>query len=62
VFKKRTGDHERTLRQMYISSSGLAVGEPLREFHGVMTGVPRYEGSTTMLGETPPPGRRGSRA
>lgn len=45
VFKKRTGEHERALRQMLISAEGVAIGEPLREFRGVMTGVPQYEGS-----------------
>jgi circadian clock protein KaiC len=49
VFKKRTGAHERTLRQLKISSSGLTVGEPLREFRGVMTGVPVYEGKSELL-------------
>lgn len=44
VFKKRTGGHERTLRELRISPDGVAVGEPLRGFHGVMTGVPRFEG------------------
>jgi circadian clock protein KaiC len=51
VFKKRTSSHERTLRQMKISERGVAVGEPLREFRGVMTGVPQYEGKTAMLSE-----------
>jgi circadian clock protein KaiC len=51
VFKKRTGSHERTLRQLRISARGVAVGEPLREFQGVMTGVPQYEGKTSMLSE-----------
>ena len=49
VFKKRTGVHERTLRQLKISEKGVTVGEPLREFRGVMTGVPQYEGQTDML-------------
>jgi circadian clock protein KaiC len=49
VFKKRTGAHERTLREMRITSAGLHVGDPLREFQGIMTGVPRYEGETRML-------------
>jgi len=49
VFKKRTGAHERTLRELRISSEGIAVGEPLREFRGVMTGVPQYEGQSVML-------------
>jgi circadian clock protein KaiC len=49
VFKKRTGAHERTLREFRISGQGVAVGEPLREFRGVMTGVPQYEGKAEML-------------
>lgn len=44
VFKKRTGAHERTLRQLRISASGIDVGEPLREFRGIMSGIPVYEG------------------
>lgn len=40
VLKKRTGAHERTIRELSISSDGLAIGEPLREFRGVLTGVP----------------------
>jgi circadian clock protein KaiC len=51
VFKKRTGPHERALRQLKISEAGVAVGEPLREFRGVMTGVPQYEGKAEMLRE-----------
>lgn len=49
VLKKRTGVHERTLRQLRISEQGLIVGEPLRGFRGIMTGVPQYHGSETML-------------
>jgi len=40
VLKKRTGAHERTIRELSISDSGLHIGEPLRDFHGVFTGVP----------------------
>jgi circadian clock protein KaiC len=49
VFKKRTGEHERTLRELKISSKGVAVGEPLREFRGIMTGVPQYAGEARLL-------------
>jgi circadian clock protein KaiC len=49
VFKKRTGSHERTLRELKISSQGVVIGEPLREFRGIMTGVPQYEGKVEML-------------
>ena len=41
VFKKRGGRHERTLRNFSLSSDGIEVGAVLREFHGVLTGVPR---------------------
>lgn len=40
VLKKRTGPHERTIREMSITSEGLSIGEPLRSFRGVLTGVP----------------------
>jgi circadian clock protein KaiC len=43
VLKKRGGMHERTIRELRMSSTGIAVGEPLREFRGVLTGVPSYE-------------------
>ncbi len=45
VVKKRTGSHERTVREFALSSSGLRIGEPLREFHGVLTGVPQFFGN-----------------
>jgi circadian clock protein KaiC len=46
VFKRRTGPHERTIRQLSINWEGIQVGEPLRQFRGIMTGVPQYEGLT----------------
>ncbi|MES2464963.1 MAG: ATPase domain-containing protein [Armatimonadota bacterium] len=49
VLKKRSGLHERTLRQLQISEQGLIVGEPLRGFRGIMTGVPQYTGDERML-------------
>ncbi len=45
VFKKRGGSHERTLRRFSMSSSsGIEVGNVLREFHGILTGVPQLIG------------------
>ena len=40
VLKKRGGHHERSIRAFSMDSSGLQVGEPLRQFRGVLTGVP----------------------
>lgn len=46
VIKKRTGRHERTIRELKLSSSGISIGEPLREFEGILTGVPSYVGAS----------------
>ena len=40
VVKKRTGWHERSIRPLNMSSAGISVGEPLRQFRGILTGVP----------------------
>ena len=40
VVKKRSGGHERTLREFGISKTGIRIGEPLRNFQGVLTGTP----------------------
>ena len=47
VVKKRSGAHERTIREARIGSKGLQIGEPLHEFQGVLTGVPEYIGEVT---------------
>lgn len=44
VLKKRGGLHERTIREFRMGAGGITVGEPLREFRGVLTGVPEYTG------------------
>ena len=44
VMKHRAGSHEPTIREFSISASGIGVGQPLREFRGILTGVPVYEG------------------
>lgn len=43
VMKKRGGEHERTIREFSLDRGAINVGEPLREFRGVLTGVPIYE-------------------
>jgi circadian clock protein KaiC len=44
VMKRRAGGHEATIREFSIGASGIRVGAPLRDFRGVLTGVPLYEG------------------
>lgn len=49
VVKKRVGPHEDTIREFRISATGVAVGEPLEEFRGILTGVPSFEGKESDL-------------
>ena len=42
VLKKRTSDFESTLRVLDITDEGLAVGEPLSELRGILTGTPDW--------------------
>lgn len=49
VIKTRTTRHERTIREFQISEKGFLVGETLREFQGVLTGVPTFSGEGSKL-------------
>lgn len=49
VVKKRGGSHERTIREFRLSADGVRVGEPLRDFRGVLSGVPTYFGDDADL-------------
>lgn len=53
VVKKRSGDHEDTIRELSFSPRGIHIGEPLAGFRGVMTGIPSIVGpSSTLKGDT----------
>jgi circadian clock protein KaiC len=46
VIKKRTGHHEKTIREFRLESGrGIRVGEPLAGFHGLLTGMPIFHGA-----------------
>ena len=49
VLKKRSGFHERTIREFQINSNGIHVGEPLKNFHGILTGIPLFQSNQTGL-------------
>jgi len=51
VVKKRNGYHERTIREVDITSEGIVIGAPLEGFQGILTGVPRFVGKPTNLME-----------
>ncbi|KQZ56730.1 circadian clock protein KaiC [Rhizobium sp. Root149] len=48
VIKKRTGNHEDTIREYKIGSGGLTLGEPLSGFQGILRGVPLFVGETNL--------------
>ena len=63
IVKKRSGDHERTIRESRVQRGGLQIGGPLHEFQGVLTGVPSYTGAASDLlpaapSNAPAPGPR----
>lgn len=49
ILKKRTGDHERTIREYRLGPGGLQLGDPLSAFQGILTGVPIYRGKVGGL-------------
>ena len=51
IIKNRGGSHEDAIRELRIDRQGVRIGQPLKEFRGVMTGTPQYVGSTTPLME-----------
>jgi circadian clock protein KaiC len=52
VVKKRSGHHEKTIREFKLETGkGIRIGPPLKEFRGVLTGVPQFRGTgQQMLG------------
>lgn len=54
VVKKRNGQHERAIRELDMDASGIVIGEPLSDFHGILTGVPTYVGKSDPLVRTAP--------
>lgn len=49
VVKRRSGPHERSIREMRMSTGKLVIGEPLKNFVGVLTGTPEYRGGQELL-------------
>jgi circadian clock protein KaiC len=53
VVKRRSGRHERTLREFTLGRDGISVGPPLTELSGVLTGVPLPSIATPRAGIGP---------
>lgn len=53
VVKKRSGPHERAIRELRFGHEKIAVGESLKQFKGILTGVPHLTGDG-LSAEKPP--------
>ena len=50
VIKKRSGQHEKTIREFKLEpGKGIRIGEPLKQFQGVLTGVPVFHGGDEKM-------------
>lgn len=47
MIKKRSGAHEHTIRELRLGPDRIYVGQPLRDFHGVLSGIPALVGQGT---------------
>jgi circadian clock protein KaiC len=49
VVKKRTGVHENSIRELKLGPDRIQVGGPLKQFQGILTGIPQYVGPPNPL-------------
>jgi circadian clock protein KaiC len=49
VVKKRSGNHEHTIREYRLSHKGVTLGPPLTNFSGIFSGTPHYVGDAQPL-------------
>ncbi len=56
VAKSRTTEHQGSIREFRLTNTGVEIGKPLKDFEGVLTGLPNYRGETALLSATPAAG------
>ena len=49
MLKKRSGPHERSIRELFLEEDGARVGPPLSNFRGILTGTPEFVGENEAL-------------
>ena len=54
VLKMRGSSHETQLRQARIDDAGMHVGQPFRDYFGVLTGIPQPVLATPAALDGPP--------
>lgn len=53
VVKKRSGPHERAIRELRFAHEKVTVGESLTQFKGILTGIPHYTGEGLSVENSP---------
>ncbi len=56
VAKSRVSDHQTSIREFRLTKAGVEIGEPLKNFEGVLTGLPNYRGETPLMSAEPAAG------
>jgi circadian clock protein KaiC len=46
TIKRRSGNHEHTIRELKLGPDRIHIGRPLRDFQGILTGTPTILGGT----------------
>ncbi|MEO5734828.1 MAG: ATPase domain-containing protein [Rubrivivax sp.] len=49
IVKSRVAKHESAIREFRLGTLGLSIGDALRDFEGVMRGVPVYRGTQPLM-------------
>ena len=49
IVKSRVAKHESAIREFRLGTKGLSIGDALRDFEGVMRGVPAYRGTQPLM-------------
>jgi circadian clock protein KaiC len=49
VAKSRTTLHQTSIREFQLTDCGVLIGNPLKDFEGVLTGLPNYRGETPLM-------------
>ncbi|HTJ97821.1 MAG TPA: ATPase domain-containing protein [Rhodocyclaceae bacterium] len=53
VIKSRTSSHELTIREFrVVDGKGIQIGQALVDFDGILTGIPSYKGSSSLLSDS----------
>lgn len=63
VIKNRLSAHETSIRELEITDKAVEIGTPLRQFEGILSGIPKFVGEAdALLNIKPKSGSKGATA